>query len=335
MDFENLLYRILLGYYYINIDNELIKVMCPTLSLRYQSHQYYLDLLEKYKFDNSFISNDYKNQLLLINNIWNNSDDTELVIMNKSLDNAKVELYNNFYNPKFKNQIKHTIAGLYHSISLLEYRKHYLDFLTLDFFCNSMKNQFLLKHSLYDSDNNLLISDMDSIDSRLLEKMLNEIHDNQITIDNIKDFAKSDIWRSYWDSKKDNIFNSSIDLTDDQRILINMSRLLDNIREHPDSPSSEIINDNDALDGWMIFQNQKQKQEKIDSSKPKKQDKLTNNNRSTLQEVFYMSSNAEEAKEIMKNNTDEVNKGIYSLQDTIKEKGSMEWHEVPFIKTKD
>jgi hypothetical protein len=54
---------------------------------------------------------------------------------------------------------------------------------------------------------------------------------------------------------------SSYELSDEQKTLISISNMYDRIYEHPESPGEDVINDDDILDGWMIYQ--KNKAEKI------------------------------------------------------------------------
>ena len=76
--------------------------------------------------------------------------------------------------------------------------------------------------------------------------------------------------------------------------------MYDKIYEHPESPSEEIIEDDDALDGWMIYNQQeikKQKQEKgVDSMMS---EKVRNSS-----EVFLMAGNdKQQAQDILSLNS--------------------------------
>jgi hypothetical protein len=95
--------------------------------------------------------------------------------------------------------------------------------------------------------------------------------------------------------------NSILNLTDDQRTLINISRMYDSIYDHAECPSDNIIDDDDMLEGWMIFQKRKNEQlknqQKVDNLNPK----LKN-----AQEVFLMADSKESFEEIMSLNSPEA-----------------------------
>ena len=93
------------------------------------------------------------------------------------------------------------------------------------------------------------------------------------------------MWRGYWNADKTNIFDKcTTELTDEQRALLNISRMYDNIYEHPECPDDKIIEDDDALDGWMILQKRKN-----DKDKKKSQFDSSNPNLKNSGEVFVMS----------------------------------------------
>jgi len=76
--------------------------------------------------------------------------------------------------------------------------------------------------------------------------------------------------------------------------------MYDNIYEHPECPDDLIIEDDDALDGWLIHQKNKNKQLKkqaaLDSSNP---------NLKKAQEVFMMANDMNEAEDILSLNSGE------------------------------
>jgi hypothetical protein len=81
---------------------------------------------------------------------------------------------------------------------------------------------------------------------------------NLISIEDYKNVARSEQWKAVWNSNKNNLFNkSAYDLSDEQKTLISISNMYDRIYEHPECPGDDVINDDDILDGWMIYQRNK------------------------------------------------------------------------------
>ena len=93
-------------------------------------------------------------------------------------------------------------------------------------------------------------------------------------------------------------------LTENQKVLINWSRLYDNIYENMDCPSEEVIRDDDALDGWLIVQHRKREKEK---NRNEMESKLSDKTRNA-QEVFLVADSEEEMKKIYSLNDPAANR---------------------------
>ena len=71
--------------------------------------------------------------------------------------------------------------------------------------------------------------------------------------------------------------------------------MYDNVYESSESPSEEVIDDDDLLDGWFIIQRKKQEKEKLQSEVAN----MTNNEKITnSEEVYIFTDSAEEAERI-------------------------------------
>lgn len=91
----------------------------------------------------------------------------------------------------------------------------------------------------------------------------------------------------------------TIDLTDEQRSLLNISKMYDSIYEHPECPEERVIADDDMLDGWMIIQRK-------NAERSKKQKSLSNNDKiNNASEVFLMTETKDDIKNVLDLNTEE------------------------------
>jgi len=338
VDTEALFYRIINGYFVCSIENNFYKVYAPTINLKQKAYSLYLSVIEDNKFDTeSWITQDMIDNLLKINKIWNDDLQKDYDSTLKNIEYAKIDLYLKYNNLDAKNKIKKLLKTLDKKINDLYNRKHYFDSLTLEYYSNSLKNQFLVMNSTYDQDDEKVFGDdINNVDTKLLESILFELYSNQISIDEIRTLAHAEIWKSYWDASKENLFGTPcVNWTDDQRGLINYSKMLDSIREHPECPDENIIKDDQALDGWILYQKQKnikekKKQEIID----KVGEKQTSNskNKDYINETFIITDSDEEAKEIFELNDITTQKDIIATHEIVKEKGSIPWSEAKHFK---
>lgn len=331
MDLENILYRIINGYYTISIDNTIYKITLPDISIKQKAHHIYIETIDEYKYDvSSWISEQVVENLLNIYGIWNDKLEDQLNDLIKDLDKTKIELYNNFFNTNAKESIKDIISKINIKINNLYNKKHHFDYLTLEYYTQNIKNQYLIVNMICDEVGKKIFDykTFDNVDSLFLEKILSEIHKNTIDSSTIKKLARSDNWRSFWNVAKENIFpGTAKDWTDEQRSLINFSKVLDSIREHFEAPAEEIIADDDALDGWILHQN-----DKNDKEKKKKQisEKFGLDNKRG-DEVFVMTQDRNEKKAIHGLNDTQTNRDIKQTIQMAQGDKTVDWTQLPHV----
>ena len=105
--------------------------------------------------------------------------------------------------------------------------------------------------------------------------------------------------------------------------------MYDKIYEHPESPSEEIINDDDALDGWMIFNQEEIKKQK----KEKGVDSMMSEKVRNSSEVFLMAGNdKEQAKDILDLNSKTGLQKIKARFDATKDGNVVPDSELPDVR---
>lgn len=294
-DLELLLYRIFCGYVIFYVNNDKYILRSATVELKYEAQLLYNNIINDEKY-NDWIREDSLDSLLIYLNLW--TKDTNMIIkdLEKKIDNTKAEYYTSFKLTDKKKNAKKNLDNYKKQLNAILSKKEELYSNTLEGYANSIKNEYIITNSLYKNNNLVFDNSQSSHNYLLFNTILSELNKYSINIIDFKKLSRSHIWRSYWNIKKNNIFQN--ELSDDQRTLIGISQMYDRVYEHPECPSDEIIEDDDALDGWMIVQKRKvekdKKQHQIDNLNPK----LKN-----AQEVFLFPGNQEEAQEIIGLNT--------------------------------
>ena len=299
---EFLLYRILCGkllFYYQGYQYEL---RSPDHSLKYNAQLLYNQIINDEKY-NDWIREDQIESVLIILGLW--TQDTMKIVkdIEKKIDNAKVDL---FKFSSFSDKVKTLRKSLnQYRTQLNKITNHKTELMsnTLEGYAASIKNEYIICNTLFKNNSKVFVNNLKNNQNSYtyFNAIVTEINKHVIGIDDFKSLSRHQIWRSYWTYNKQNIFNSSvIDITDDQRTLVNISRMYDSVYDHPECPSDNVIEDDDMLDGWMILQRRKNEQnknqKKIDDLNPK----LKN-----AQEVFLMANNQETAEEILSLNSPE------------------------------
>jgi hypothetical protein len=321
-DLELLLYRIFCGYLIFYINNEKYILKSASLELKYESQILYSNIINDEKY-NDWLREDNLDNLLVYLNLW--TKDTKMILkdLEKKIDNSKADYYINFNFSDKKKSIKKHLDGYRKQLSSILSKKEELYSNTLEGYANSLKNEFIITNTLY--RNNNLVFDKNKNDYVLFNSIVSELNKYSISIFDFKKLSRSNFWRSYWNVRKNNVFDNT-NLTDDQRTLVGISQMYDRVYEHPECPSDEIIEDDDALDGWMIVQKRKiekeKKQQQIDNLNPK----LKN-----AQEVFLFANNAQEVEEIIGLNNPESLSRMKSKINHVNKFGLTEESQLPDV----
>jgi hypothetical protein len=107
--------------------------------------------------------------------------------------------------------------------------------------------------------------------------------------------------------------------------------MYDRIYEHPDCPKEDVINDDDALDGWMIFNKQENERKK----KEKGVDDMLTGKMRNSSEIFLMANNKEQAQDIQGLNSDKSLSALKQKVDFVMaNKGPVRDAQLPDVKQK-
>lgn len=294
-ELEFLLYRILSGILYFYYKNERYELKKISNDLRYESNILYNKIINDEKY-NDWIREEYMIGTMINLGLWAKETDTIITQLEKRIDNLKVELFQNFMSTTIIPQIRKNLNSAKNQLNRILSIKNDFYANTLEGYASSLKHEFIICKTLFKNSKKVFNYDDNSSSSYTeFNDLVNEINKYSIKLEDIKALARSPMWRSYWNSSKDNIFPSAVsEWTDDQRTLVNMSRMYDSVYDHPESPNEKIIDDDDMLDGWMIVQ--KRKMEKLKNQKTIED---INPNLKNAQEVFLFGKNTQDVENIL------------------------------------
>jgi hypothetical protein len=250
--------RICIGKLIFYHNDKRLLLSSPSNEVKYESEILYEKIIEDHKFEEVLRKN-HLDFLLKKLDIWDEKDQEILKGAEKKLEDSKLMLYNNRLNKQKKEKIKSQIEETKTSINRLLARKHSLDYLTLEEYAVGKKMEFIFINTIYNNNNELFFSqDFNNVDYSEFNSITSEISNHLITIEQYKKIARSENWKTIWNANKNNVFpKPSSELTDEQKSLINISIMYDRIYEHHEAPESYVIEDDDMLDGWMIYQKKK------------------------------------------------------------------------------
>jgi hypothetical protein len=287
MNTELLIYRILSGYLRCHIAGQSCRIYSPTFEQKYEAEEVYQDTMIQCRF-NSVLSAEDLIQVLLDRNLWSLRNQEELDKLPKYLEDLKLDLYQNFLRTSKQQRIRKELTKAKMRLVELVSKRGMYDHMSCEGVAELSKQYFFIYHNTRTDSGNIV----PLLDSRLPE-IIEMYIKNILGDDIIRSLVKTPQWRGVWGTQKD--YLKSKCLTDEQQILISWSGVYDNIAEHMDAPSQDVIDDDDLCDGWIIFQSRKREKEKTQGQV---RGAVGNSKIDRASEVFIMADTLEDAKKI-------------------------------------
>jgi hypothetical protein len=307
---ELLVYRIISGYIRYKFEDKVLLIRSPSDSIKYQAQEVFIEYYNKAK--ELGIPETYYD---LID--WTNKEEDRLEAIKLDIEDSKIELYNNFYNDTTSVIIKSRLESLKQEQATLYNKKHSFSHLTCDGIASHAKRLFVLEKCTY----------LDGKRYNFVEISLNTIfnycNEVNITEEMYREISRTEPWASYWRTKPR--FKR---LSDEQKYTILWSHQYDSVYKHPDCPPDDIIEDDDALDGWMLIKKKEREQKQNVAQIDKK---LTNNKIKQSDEVYLVAASEKEIKQIDSLNTPDAKRIKKARFEAISAKGELKESELPDI----
>lgn len=261
----NHLYRIISGYFLVKVAGKRYKILSPTPGILYRAEMYYQEVLLENRFDMWAEDKDIV-KLLIANGEWTPESDDNLKKLSEQIDEYKHQAYLEHTKINFPRvkELKTLIKQCRDKEAEMKATRNKYMHLTLEGHAEILKREFILARCVYGhKPRNLYFL--------LLNQIQAAINKQLVSIDEIRQIARSDAWISIWNTAGKNpgrLFSNKF-LNDEQRSLIMYTRMYENVYKHPECPPNNVINDDDLLDGWLIEQKQnKDKDKKEGKEKP-------------------------------------------------------------------
>jgi len=278
--------------------------------------QYIANRVFKKVYDEALLSGIYtKDEMLEImkeQGVWSDEEEEEIEQTRKSMEDVKVQIYKSFFNAPKREKTRDKLKDLQKKQLKLLSKKHANDQNNCEGIATYAKWNWVIENSTYTEDNNKYdFSDVG------IATVLRKYNADNLDLDQFRELARTDPWRSIWASSQtpESIFKrAASELSSDQQTLLSWTRLYDSIAESPEMPSDKIVDDDDAIDGWLIEQRKKREKEKNKFKLDGYDDKHQG-----ADEVYVMTSSKEEAAEVYEMNDAEGRMTVRSRAKTVKE----------------
>ena len=322
-------YQILSGCRYIKMGDRRYKLINPSKELKILSEHVYQDTMHELRFDN-LITEQKLEKLLIGLGIWGPRDQTALKKLEEHLEDKKVQLFRALYNAEKLKTLRRVINIAKIGITKAYTRKHSLDYMTLDYHGNLTKKRFLTAMSIVDENNKHVYNEKTylSADSTILEHVINTLDSDTITMEQFREVARNDPWRTMWNIGKESCIPLPVsEWTEEQKTLVTFAKMYDNAYQSMECPPDKVIEDDDMFDGWLISQ----KRDREKGKNTQHVDKMKGIS-DKAQEVFVFAPTREDADKIYDLNDEHSRMKVQQREKFIEQHGQVQAADLPDTK---
>jgi len=292
---EFLIGKICVGYFKHKLDGGLyIKVNPVTIDQYYESQEVFKDAYRQAKREGVLFGEEFT-EFLQKSGVWTEEDQEELKDLNKEIEDCKVGIYNSYFRSEVKEQFKLELKEKTKQLYSLILKKHSYDYISARGVATFSRWNWIIENTTTYLDGTLYDWKHTRVKD-VLEQFRGEVLEEDV----IRELATTEPWSAIWSiNGLSAIREQAFSQTENQKNLIAWTKVYESIQESTEYPPSDIVEDNDALDGWLIAQRRKR-----DSDRNKSlADGLTDKHEGA-DEVFIYAPSAKDAKKV-----DQLNDG--------------------------
>lgn len=288
---ELIIAQISAGYIRCRLD-ETVVVKHPTADLEYEAQEIYQDTYTRAV--NEGLLNDEDLLLFLIkHDLWDDKKTDNLEnILPKHIEHWQIEIFKSAFKQVQREKNRQYLVIAREEYERLTNIRHSLDHYSAHGVAHLAKWTHIIENSTYYPNHTPYNWEKLSVST-----VLNTFQSKMASDIQLREVAKTDPWQTTWLAQKKNgkIFPNDR-LTLEQKRLIMWSNMYDSISESMDCPEKEVVDDDDALDGWLALQ---RKERESEHRKKSVEGKFAHNEKiSNADEVFIVADSISDARKI-------------------------------------
>jgi hypothetical protein len=260
-DREFFVYRICSGYVKYRKEDIVLYTNNPTIEELYKAQECWLE-----SYEDALSLGMYPREELIgvlkKTGVFTDEDEAKIEGLPKEIENLKVKMFQNLMRSSTRENLRKHLRLAEKQLKETMEKKLEHDIVTCEGYSSFSRGCWLV-------DNCTRLENGSKFDWSCVNflMVMSNYYNTQPTEKEIRELAKQDPFRTHWGASKEKIFkNYGMELTDSQLGLILWSKLYDGIHENPDCPSDDVIQDDDLLDGWLIYDRRKRETEKNKNS---------------------------------------------------------------------
>jgi hypothetical protein len=254
---EFFIHRIVSGSIHIDIDGKDYYLRNLNKYDRYKAQLVYNKAVKEAELSGLW-NEDEVLEMMLVNGFWSSIQEQLMIDHQNNIEEFKVALYEAEFQSNTRFAIRTKLNSAKKELDKLSSQRHAFDYLTTKSIGLMTKLHFTICNGLYDSLGQKVYKG-DEWDNGIIDHIdycIDTINSGRLTETEYRELARNEPWRLTWNtSKNSTLFDiPASEYTEEQKMLVFWSRLYDQINEHSEAPSDEVLEDDDMLDGWLIRQ---------------------------------------------------------------------------------
>jgi len=300
---NRIIHRILSGHIRCSVKSAVYYVIPPTSDISYEAEEIYADTIYNNRYDDFLSASDIARSLH-ISGVWQYDSENNLKEIEKVMEDIKVDMFKNFLNKDALDKLEKRLKATSDRHMEMLKRKHSLDHLGIEAYAERCRQEHIYIHTICDKTFTPIWPCIEKCDIDLLHAIYHFLMSNQIEPSQYREIARTEPWRGMWAIKGNELFQTKI-LTDEQRNLALYTRMYENAAKNPNVPPDDILNHDDAFDGWLIHERRASEKEQMKAFV--EDSKNITDKHSNAQEIFIVANSEEERQTIEDLNDHEAN----------------------------
>jgi hypothetical protein len=302
----------------------------PTRDQRYRAAEVYAEVLRRGELDGLF-DDDSLMAYLVAEGLWDEDREALYERLPRDVEDAKAALYRAVFKASERQAIRKALGVARAKLADLSAQRGAYDHLTAAGAAAAARNRYLLAATLHTGSGRPACPGPDpwGRDARLLDAAAEAFAAARVPDPAYRELARTEPWRGLWALHKSegSVFGvPPADLTDEQRALAGWSALFENVYQHPDCPSDEVLADDDLMDGWLVLQ---RRDREARAARAAGDELLGNEKIRNSQEVYLVAETPEDARRVLDKNDAAGKAAFRQRMGHLKAKGRVSELEMP------
>lgn len=301
--------RLLSGSQRIRSNRKTFLSKNPTSEQRLMIEEMSVDYTEEMAKDGVFTKAELAGHLIK-QGMWRLEDDRTIEQLKKDIVELKVQIFQTRFKTDQQKIYRRNLKEFSKKLENLSSERSKYDYLSIEGLILAWKAKLSFAVSLYRLDGSLYwpdwiyMKEWNRCDPDL-DNLFSVYLNSRLTQADIRGIARSNDWGVYWrvrESLQGGLFNKPLlELSDEQKALVQWSQLYDNLRQMrgADKLPDYVLADDDMIDGYLTLRERESSQESGGSLGLS--DKIMNGD-----EIFLPVDNAEDAKRVYNLNSPEA-----------------------------